>query len=346
MSKAKVSIIVPIYNVESYLPKCLESLTNQTFKDIEIWAVSDGSPDNSVEIIKKYAKKDKRIKCIEKENGGYGSVLEYAIKNITTDYFLVCDPDDWLREDAIEILYKNATENKLDIAFGSYYYVYSNDNETKYTDGSCFSHVFKPVSNKVYEGEEVFKFSFLTPSPHAKLYRTKIAKNIEFPHKISFTDYILYIVSLMNSKRVMHIDEGLAYYLIDREGNSMSDNKPKIGDFHYKVFTSIIKQYQKQKNIKFDSFYYRMFLHFIFINSEITKIPTYEDYKEKRNLSYEILQICSNNRKKIYPYLKYENPKRKIVLRLLLNPLTSKMTFLYISNKNYKKLSKKRNKQC
>lgn len=342
MSKAKVSIIVPIYNVEEYVAKCLESLTKQTFKDIEIWAVSDGSPDNSAQIVKEYAKKDKRIKCIEKENGGYGSVLEYAIKNITTDYFLVCDPDDWLREDAIEILYNKAIENKLDIAFGSYYYVYSNDNETKYTNGACFSHVFEPASNKVYEGEDVYKFAFLTPSPHAKLYRTKIAKKIEFPHKISFTDYILYIVSLMNSKRVMHIEDGLAYYLIDREGNSMTDTKPKIGDFHYKVFTSIIKQYENQKNISFDSFYYRMFLHFIFINSEITKIPGKKDYKEKRNLSYELLTICSNNRKKIYPYLKYENSRRKLALRLLLNPLTRKLTFLFISNKNYKKNHQKR----
>ena len=232
--------------------------------------------------------------------------------------------------------------HKLDIAFGSYYYVYSNDNETKYTNGACFSHVFEPASNKVYEGEDVYKFAFLTPSPHAKLYRTKIAKKIEFPHKISFTDYILYIVSLMNSKRVMHIEDGLAYYLIDREGNSMTDTKPKIGDFHYKVFTSIIKQYENQKNISFDSFYYRMFLHFIFINSEITKIPGKKDYKEKRNLSYELLTICSNNRKKIYPYLKYENSRRKLALRLLLNPLTRKLTFLFISNKNYKKNHQKR----
>ena len=64
---SKVSVIVPIYNVEKYLSKCLESLINQTFKDIEILAISDGSPDNSVEIIKKYAKKDNRVKCIEKE---------------------------------------------------------------------------------------------------------------------------------------------------------------------------------------------------------------------------------------------------------------------------------------
>ena len=136
-SDAKVSIIVPIYNVEEYLRKCLDSLVSQTFKDIEIWAISDGSPDNSVSIMKEYAKKDSRVKCIEKENGGYGSVLEYAIKNITTPYFLICDPDDWLKEDAIEVLYKKATTDNLDIVVGSKYLVY-NDNSEEVYDNSKF----------------------------------------------------------------------------------------------------------------------------------------------------------------------------------------------------------------
>ena len=104
----KVSIIVPIYNVEEYISKCLTSLENQTFKNIEIWAVSDGSPDNSAQIVKRYQKKFDNIKLIEKENGGYGSVLEYCINNIKTEYFLICDPDDWLSDDCIEVLYKKA----------------------------------------------------------------------------------------------------------------------------------------------------------------------------------------------------------------------------------------------
>lgn len=332
MSKAKVSVIVPIYNVEQYLSKCLDSLINQTFKDIEIWAVSDGSPDNSVDIIKKYANKDKRVKCIEKENGGYGSVLEYAIKNIDTEFFLVCDPDDWLREDAIEVLYNAAKKNKLDIVYGGYYFVYSNDNEEIYTTGTCYKNVFVPESGKVYKDDDVFKFSFLTPSPHAKLFRTKIAKNIKFPHKISFTDWILYNVSLMNSKRVMHIDDGLAYYLIDREGNSVSDVKPKIADYHYGVFKSIVEQYNSL-DLQVDEFYYRMFLHYIFINSEVAKIKDKEQYDEKKKLIYELLQICVKNRKSIYPYLKYHTFRKKMAFCLLLNPMTSKLGFNYFSKK-------------
>ena len=105
MNKADVTIIVPIYNVEKYVEKCIRSLLSQTFKNIQILAVDDGSPDNSKDIIRKLSKKDDRVKLVVKENGGYGSVLQYAIKNIQTEYFIVCDPDDWLRKDAVEKLY-------------------------------------------------------------------------------------------------------------------------------------------------------------------------------------------------------------------------------------------------
>ena len=85
---SKVSIIVPIYNVEKYVSKCLDSLLRQSFSDIEVIAVSDGSPDNSKDIVLDYCGKDSRVKFVEKENGGYGSVLEKAIEHINSDYFI------------------------------------------------------------------------------------------------------------------------------------------------------------------------------------------------------------------------------------------------------------------
>ena len=89
MKENDITVIVPTYNVEKYIGKCLKSLLNQTYKNFEIWAVDDGSPDNSKEIIQKYQKVDNRIKYIYKKNGGYGSVLEYCIKKINTKYFLI-----------------------------------------------------------------------------------------------------------------------------------------------------------------------------------------------------------------------------------------------------------------
>ena len=332
----KVSIIVPIYNVEKYLPKCLDSLINQTFKDIEIWAISDGSPDNSVSIIKEYAAKDDRVKCIEKENGGYGSVLEYAIQNITTEYFLICDPDDWLAEDAIETLYKAADTYKLDFVRGAYYNVFSNDGEEVYKDGMTYPNVFKPEANKVYT-ENTNLFLFMSDSPHAKLYKTKLAKHIKFPHKVSYTDGILYKLYIPVVKNAMYIDKPLAYYLVDRVGNTMTDAKPKIADDYKIVFDSMMEQYDTLNGNK-DMLLYRYFLQYIYINSEVAKIADKKIYKQKRELVYKMLKVLSTYRKKIYFYFKYESSRKRKIYKLLLNPIFSRLTFLYLSNRIFNKL--------
>ena len=333
---AKVSIIVPIYNVEKYLSKCLDSLINQTFKDIEIWAISDGSPDNSVSIIKEYAKKDDRVKCIEKENGGYGSVLEYAIKNITTEYFLICDPDDWLTEDAIEILYKAADKYELDFVRGAYYNVYSNDGEKEFQSGMTYPNVFKPEANKVYT-DDINRFLFMSDSPHAKLYKTSLAKHIKFPHKVSYTDGILHKLYIPVIKSAMYIDKPLAYYLVDREGNTVTDAKPKIADDHKAVFDSMMEQYYTLEGNK-EMLLYRYFLQYIYMNSEIARIADEKIYKQKRELAFDMLKVLSKNRSEIYPYLKYETSRKRTAYKLLLNPLTSRITFLYFSKRIYNNL--------
>ena len=125
----KISIIVPIYNVEKYLEKCFNSLISQSYKNIEILAINDGSTDNSQKIIDEYVKHDNRIKAIIKENGGYGSVLEMAIKLIDSEYFTICDPDDYLEVNAIETLYKVANKTKADLIYGKFYHIYFDQKE-------------------------------------------------------------------------------------------------------------------------------------------------------------------------------------------------------------------------
>lgn len=325
-SSAKVSIVVPIYNVEQYLPKCLESLINQTFRDIEIWAISDGSPDNSVSIIKKYAKKDKRVKCIEKENGGYGSVLEYAIKNITTEYFIVCDPDDWLREDAVEILYNAAKENNLDLVVGSKYLVY-NDNSEQIYNCSKLDYFDIEINDRIVytKTDGLYKALFLTQSPHSKLYKTSKAKKIKFPSKVSYTDFLLYIVYLNNCENFMYLEDGLSYYLVDRPGNTMTDVNPKIFDYHMTVFQFIIDQVT---NSQFPQFYLRMFDQFRYVSNLIKNINDVEEKNKRKKQIYNMLQILEKNKKEILKYNNlYRNRKVKMFNKLLLNNFTSKCFF-------------------
>lgn len=114
-NKPKVSLIVPIYNVEKYLVQCLESIMNQTLHDIEIITVDDGSPDNCGKIIDEYANKDKRIKPIHKENGGYGSAINTGLAVATGEYIGIVEADDWCEITMFEKLYNKAKETKADL---------------------------------------------------------------------------------------------------------------------------------------------------------------------------------------------------------------------------------------
>lgn len=111
-----ISVIVPIYNVEKYLEKCVKSIQEQTYKNIEIILVDDGSPDNCGELCEKYARKDPRIKVIHKENGGLSDARNKGIDNATGKYIVFVDSDDYIEINYIELLYKAIIENKAEIS--------------------------------------------------------------------------------------------------------------------------------------------------------------------------------------------------------------------------------------
>lgn len=246
--KPQITVIVPIYNVEKYVAKCLESIKRQSFSNYVVWAVDDGSPDNSKDIVRKYADNDKRVKLIQKKNGGYGSVLEYCIKNIKTKYFLICDPDDWLDKDALMKLYNYAIANDADMVIGDRYNVYSDDMKP-------IVHRTKPNKlqkiepKKLYTDRKMIQhFTFFDPSPHAKLFKTAIVKNTTFPHHVSFTDFLLYLSALANTNRISYYNEPLAYYLLDRPGNTVTDQRPSTIKVHMIVWQATLDNVIKIQN--------------------------------------------------------------------------------------------------
>ena len=122
----KISIIVPVYNVEKYLSKCLDSLINQTLKDIEIIAVNDGSTDNSLSVLKDYAKKDSRIVIIDKENSGPGACRNMGIEKATGEFIQFVDSDDWIEPETCEVCYQKAKEHNVDMVSFNANIVYPN----------------------------------------------------------------------------------------------------------------------------------------------------------------------------------------------------------------------------
>ena len=114
MDQIKVSIIIPIYNVEEYLEECLKSAVNQSLQEIEIICVNDGTPDNSMDIVKRYAAADHRIVIVEKENGGLSSARNAGLQAAKGEYVYFLDSDDYILENAMEVLYGQASKDALD----------------------------------------------------------------------------------------------------------------------------------------------------------------------------------------------------------------------------------------
>lgn len=333
---AKVTVIVPIYNVERYVSKCLDSLVTQTFKDIEIFAVDDGSPDNSKDIVKKYAEKDSRVKYIFKKNGGYGSVLEYSIKNINTPYFIICDPDDWLARDAIEKLYTFADKNELDVLVGDKYNVYIENSKTEYIASP--PNYMTVIPKHVYTTtKEVQKFAFLAVSPHAKLYRTNLVQNINFPKKVSYTDFLLYMTSLARAKRVAYYNEGLAYYLTNRPGNTLTDHKPSIITAYIKVWNAALKEIIKASQYEnVDYLLNRMYVQARLIMSEYAVVSD-NLFKDKYiDDIYALIAQLGKYKKQIIRVYS-GSQKGKIFALLLFDKITSKKFVRIFIKREYKR---------
>ena len=117
----KLSILVPCYNVEKYLPQCLDSVINQTLRDIEIIVINDGSKDSTLDVIKSYADKDNRIVIIDKENEGYGKSMNRGLDAATGEYIGIVESDDWVDADMFENLVKIADENDLEVVKSNFY---------------------------------------------------------------------------------------------------------------------------------------------------------------------------------------------------------------------------------
>lgn len=175
MEKDLISVIIPVYNVEMYLNNCIDSVINQTYKNIEIILVDDGSTDDSANICDDYAKKDSRIKVIHKENGGLSDARNAGTKVSTGKYITFIDSDDYIEKDYVEYLYELLTKNKTNMSIAAYTVI---SQEKKINIGNGYT-------DKVLTTEECLErmlceYGF-TISSCAKLYNKDLFKNVEFP---------------------------------------------------------------------------------------------------------------------------------------------------------------------
>ncbi len=230
-----ISIIVPIYNASKYLKKCLDSLVNQTKKELEFILINDGSTDDSESIIKSY--NDNRIKYFKRSNHGIGKTRNFGINKSTGKYIMFLDSDDYLEEDACELLYKKIEKDNLDLVVCDFYKVINNSNNLEKITN------FKNTSLK----DNPNLLLDINLAPWNKIYRSDLINNnnIKFIEDLKYEDAPFVALALLKSKKIGKVDKPLINYTIhDSSETTVRDKRVfdiiKIVDIirnHFKDYT-------------------------------------------------------------------------------------------------------------
>lgn len=219
----KVSVIIPVYNVEKFLPKCLDSLLNQTIKDLEFICINDGSTDNSSEILKRYSNKDPRIKIINQDNLGVSAARNAGIKIATGKYIGFIDSDDWVDNNYFELLYKAAEKYNADIACCSITRCYNNGKvrskleitkEAVYTNANTKFKILE-IPRKCYVYNKIYNRATLQQL------------GLTFKEGVYFEDIGFTIRALYHMKTVVTVPETRYYYRVNTQSitRQMTDRK-------------------------------------------------------------------------------------------------------------------------
>ena len=209
-----VSIIIPVYNVEKYLDKCIASVVNQTYTNLEIILIDDGSPDNCPTICDQWQAKDSRITVIHQQNGGLSIARNEGLKLATGEYIGFVDSDDWIEPDMVELLLTALLETDADIAVCNY--------QLESEGSKAIRKIAVSSERKLYSNEEVLIIiiiggSFITTVVWNKLYRKNVLSNIKFPEGKIHEDNLWTPQVVGNSKRIVYIEDSLYHYVIRKE---------------------------------------------------------------------------------------------------------------------------------
>lgn len=271
--KIKVSVIVPVWNVEKFISKCLDSLVNQTLKEIEVIVVNDGSPDNSQKIIDEYIKKyPNKLKSFVKENGGQGSARNLGIEKAKGEYLSFIDSDDWIELDALEKMYNLAKKENSDIVIC--------DMVDHYQDYTIYHNCTK--YNSVFE---------VTPSASNKIFKRSMVKDIRFLSKLWYEDFNFTTKILFNTDKISVISEGMYHCNCGHISTMNNNNSVKNLDMII-IIDDIIDYLNKNKKYDRNIISYLIFNHILI--TTINRV-TVQHSKNKKEVLNKLINYCHNN---------------------------------------------------
>ena len=212
---AKTSVIVPVYKVEPYLDKCISSIVNQTYTNLEIILVDDGSPDNCPAMCDAWAEKDSRIRVIHKTNGGLSDARNAGMAVATGELMAFVDSDDWIAPDMYEYLYQRLAEDNSDIAACGVQMVWEDKTPSRMLtqEGNC-------VLNQEEAMRAIIEESWLKQPVWYKLYKTALVRDILFPVE-KYHEDVFWSYQAVGSAKKVSVSDHVGYYYLQRGGSIM-----------------------------------------------------------------------------------------------------------------------------
>lgn len=323
-----LSIVIPIYNAEKYLSECLESIINQSYKPIEIILVNDGSTDKSLAISRHYAKQDKRIKIITQENSGVSAARNIGIKAATGKWLCFVDADDWIEQNACDILSQELSTD-YDVYFSPYFkyektkrFIVTSPHKHDELEKSDFA-IFQEWLLNQY----IYRNDYAISSPWAKIYRTDFIRNnnIFFNPKLSMgEDKVFNLQVYQYARKGMYIDIPFYNYRIDTNSSSRKYDKNIIEKYEnlLQEISIFIEKYRKGDKLT-EAFNIR---------------------KAMALMYYIVLFLCNRSntmnyweRKKFFLIIRnkslYNEALKKIKFSVF--PFTQSILFLFLKKKNF-----------
>lgn len=349
----KVTIIVPTYNVEQYLNECLESIQRQTLHDIEVICVNDGSTDDSLSILKKYAENDDRFIIIDKENGGYGKAMNVGLDRATGEYIGIVEPDDFVPLHMYEDLYKVASENQLDFVKADFYR-FTTDAKTQNMH-LVYNHLDKEGEhyNIVLNPSETPYITKFTMNTWSGIYNRDFIEQYHIRHNetpgASFQDNGFFWQTFIYAKRAMFLDK--PYYMNRRDNpNSSVNSKDKVYSINieYDYIRDILMQKGNEELWERFKAYYNLkrYDNYMFTVSRIADAYKREyieriskEYKRADELGELDMSVFTNHQQNRLAFL-MKNPSDYYLKYVLYNSSRAEQRLIDIENSTTFKVGK------
>ncbi len=312
-----ISVIIPVYNVENYLEKCVKSVIGQTYKNLEIILVDDGSKDNSGAMCDELAKLDDRIKVIHKVNGGLSDARNHGLQIAKGDYIGFVDSDDYIADDMFETMHNIITENNADISIVSFYEIYK-DKVIGVRDSGNLE-----IMDKLEAMKELLIDRKIQSYAWNKLFKKELFNDLQFPTGKNFEDIATTLLLFEKSEKVVLLEEPKYYYL--RRDNSI------IGVKNTKTYTDYLEViydkyiYLKDKYPEIEIYnVFNYVINMIWVYTIIATFDLDDVYKEFVK-QYDLFEkLIKEHEKEIVEMLETYN--RAVLYMMLLNTDLSKET--------------------